>query len=259
MRRILFVISFLVGCFVCMEAAGKDKKYVNIVFVGNSITFGAGLQNPAHDAPPARAALYLSKQPQIASVKYSNQGVSGATTVDFLPETGTLFPQVTAAADQFKDETWATLLFSVMLGTNDSAMTGTNGAPVSGEQYRTNMRVIIDRLLSLYPDCRIVVQRPLWYSPNTYNGAKYLQEGLDRLQSYYPELKVLVGEYAKRFPGQVFLGDTKGFDYFSRYYQTDFQAEEGNAGVFYLHPNAKGARYLGELWGKALYPVIMKK
>ena len=240
-----------------MAVAGEGK-YVNIVFIGNSITHGAGLQDPTREAPPVKAALYLSKQPAIASVKFSNQGVSGATTVDFLPETATLFPRITAAADTFKEETWATLLFSVMLGTNDSAMDGTNGAPVSKEQYRKNMQVILDRLLALYPDCRIVVQRPLWYSPNTYNGARYLQEGLDRLQSYYPELQELVAGYAKRFPGQVFLGDTEGFDYFRIHHLTDFQAEAGNAGTFYLHPNAKGAASLGELWGKALLPILQR-
>ena len=33
---------------------------------------------------------------------------------------------------------------------------------------------------------------------------------------------------------------------------TDFQAEKGNSGVFYLHPNEKGAVRLGELWSEAI-------
>lgn len=144
------------------------------------------------------------------------------------------------------------LVFSIMLGTNDSAIEGTNGCPVTPERYYENMKTIINRLLALYPNCRIVVHRPLWYSPNTYNGAKYLEEGLRRLQDYYPQIQRLVDYYASHFPGQVFLGDTKGFDYFKENHLTDFQAEKGNAGVFYLHPNEKGAVRLGELWSEAI-------
>ena len=199
-----------------------------------------------------KAALYLSKRPEIGSVKYVNRGRSGCTTVDYLPETNTLFPWMTAAADPFRDETWADLVFSIMLGTNDSAISGTNGCPVSPERYYENMRTIIDRLLALYPGCRVVAHRPIWYSPNTYNGSKYMEEGLCRLESYYPQLQKLVDDYARRFPGQVFLGDTTGFDYFKEHHRTDFQAEKGNAGIFYLHPNADGAVRLGELWGEAI-------
>lgn len=234
----------------------EDKMKLNVVFIGNSITQGALITDPAHDAPPAKAALYLTKQPAVASVKYSNQGVSGCTTTDYLPTTGTLFPKATAAADKFADETWATLIFSIMLGTNDSAVNGTNGAAASPEKYKENMSAIINRLLALYPNCKIVLNRPVWYSPNTYNGAMYLKEGLNRLQSYYPVLQSMVEDYSKRFPGQVFMGDTEGFNYFKTNYQTDLFAEDGNAGTFYLHPNEKGAAVLGELWGKALLKVM---
>ena len=90
------------------------EKQINVVFIGNSITYGAGLPQPAKEAPPVKAAAWLATQSGIGSVKFSNQGVSGATTVDFLPETHTLFPKVIQAADQFQGETWAQLLFSVM-------------------------------------------------------------------------------------------------------------------------------------------------
>lgn len=258
MMRSFFRLAAVCGAlFLSLHAAASDtKRYVNIVFIGNSITEGAGLANPVREAPPVKAALYLSKREGIGAVKYANRGRSGCTTVDYLPETGTLFPWATAAADQFSDETWADLVFSIMLGTNDSAISGTNGAPVSPGDYAVNLRKIVDRLLALYPTCRIVVHRPIWYSPNTYNGAKYLEEGLSRLQAYYPEIRRLVADYGKRFPGQVFLGDTEGFDYFKEHHLTDFQAEEGFAGTFYLHPNPQGAVHLGEHWGKAIYEAL---
>lgn len=234
------------------HATAQEKQNLNIVFIGNSITQGVILDDPKHEAPPVQAALYLRTQPSIGVVRYSNQGVSGSTTLDFLPESGRLFPNVTHAADQFRGETWATLLFSIMLGTNDSAITGPHGAPVSPTQYYENMKAIIDRLLALYPNCKVVVHRPVWYSPNTYNGAKYLEEGLNRLQTYYPQLQALVKDYSARFPNQVFMGDTEGFDYFKTHHKEELFAEDGNAGTFYLHPNKQGARALGKLWGKAI-------
>lgn len=193
------------------DGRGKEKSEYSIYrkqhnarrFVGNR-----------DRGSPVKAALYLRRQPSVGTVRYSNQGVSGSTTFDFLPQTDLLFPKVVRVADQFKDETWATLIFSIMLGTNDSAITGPNGAPASPAKYYENMKTIIDKLLALYPECKIVLHRPVWYSPNTYNGAKYLEEGLNRLQSYYPELQALVLDYSKHFPGQVFMGDTDGFDYF---------------------------------------------
>lgn len=92
----------------------------------------------------------------------------------------------------FKTDKEATLVFSLMLGTNDSAIKGPNGSPVQPAQYKTNVKVIADELLALYPDSRIVLHRPIWYSPNTYNGAMYLKEGLNRLERYFAEINQLV-------------------------------------------------------------------
>ena len=104
MRQIKGVICILISIVMCWSAsAANNKRYVNIVFIGNSITFGAGLPKPVHDAPPVKAALFLSKCPEVASVKYSNRGQSGCTTVDYLPDTNTLFPWAVRSADKFKD------------------------------------------------------------------------------------------------------------------------------------------------------------
>ena len=47
---------------MCWSAsAANNKRYVNIVFIGNSITFGAGLPKPVHDAPPVKAALFFDE------------------------------------------------------------------------------------------------------------------------------------------------------------------------------------------------------
>lgn len=255
MNKIFLFLACLTVPVALFAQKGK-KAELNIIYIGNSITQGALLADPAHDAPPVQASIWLQTQPGIARVEFSNQGVSGKTTVDFLPASNTLFPKVKQAANEFQKTTKGMLIFSIMLGTNDSACKGPNGAPVNAPQYRTNMKVIIDELLSSYPQCKVALHRPIWYSPNTYNGAIYLKEGLERLKSYLPELEILVGQYAQSHPHRVFMGDTDGFDYYKENHLTDITPEDGFAGTFYLHPNKKGAARLGEFWGKAIYKVV---
>jgi len=238
--------------------AQSPKQNLNIVFIGNSITGGAGLADPATEAPPVIACNYLRQQANIGTVAFSNQGYSGFTTVDFLPSTAKAFRKVELAAHAFADKQ-ALLIFSVKLGTNDSAIQGPNGSPVSRENYKQNLKLIADSLLKEFPGCIIILQYPIWYSPNTYNGAKYLEEGLLRLQSYIPQIDRLVADYAASYPKRVFIGDKKGFNYFKKHYLTDLQPEQGRQGIFYLHPDKQGAAALGTFWAKAINKIIEGK
>ncbi|MDR2919659.1 MAG: GDSL-type esterase/lipase family protein [Tannerella sp.] len=249
-------IVLLVCLIFSLACAAQHKKSYAIVYIGNSITQGVLIDKPEENAPPVKASHYLSRQPGIELRGFSNQGVSGMTTVDYLPAQQTLFPKVVEAAKAFSNKEESVLIFSIMLGTNDSAIKGPNGSPVSPVQYFTNMKVIIDELLAIYPNAVFVLHRPVWYSPNTYNGAMYLREGLERLISYSNELDRLITGYAQKYPKQVFQGDTDAFDYFKANYSTELIPEEGNAGTFYLHPNLSGAAKLGEFWGKAIYKII---
>ena len=167
------------------------------------------------------------------------------------------FAQVVQAA-KILEQRNALLIFSIKIGTNDSAVKGTHGAPVSADEYKANLKTITDSLLSYFPHATVIYQHPVWYSPNTQNGATYLQEGLTRLQTYIPVIDALVSVYKTVNLGHVFLGDTKAFDYFKENYLTDLQAEPGRQGIFYLHPNKKGAIALGDFWGKAIYKVLKK-
>ncbi|GAB3904705.1 hypothetical protein GCM10028803_34510 [Larkinella knui] len=244
------------GIFTASGIVNFPARKLTIVFIGNSITAGAGLKNRQTDAPPVLAMAYLKQQAGIDQVAFSNQGVGGFTTVDFLPATNKAFGKVIQAADVFKNDPTSQLVFSIILGTNDSAMQGPNGAPVSPESYRANLKTIADSLLSAYPGCKLVFHRPIWYSPTTYNRSKYLQEGLDRLQTYFPEIDALITSYTTTHPGQVKLGDMQGFNYFKTHYLTDFQHETGQQGTFFLHPNEKGAATLGVFWGEAIRKAV---
>ncbi|HZY40120.1 MAG TPA: GDSL-type esterase/lipase family protein [Mucilaginibacter sp.] len=254
--RIIFIstLTIFLGNSVSAQSRQKD---INLVFIGNSITYGSQLTYPEAEAPPVIATKYMMQKNRIGRVSFANQGHSGYTTVDFLPSTSKTFSQVEAAAKGFANKQ-ALLIFSIDLGTNDSAITGTNGAPVSPEHYGENLKKIIDALLKEFPGCVIVIQRPTWYSANTYNGAKYLAEGLNRLQSYFPVISHLVAAYAASRPKQVFKGDTRAFGYFKAHYLTDLTPEQGHQGTFYLHPNKKGAAALGTFWGESIFRTVRK-
>lgn len=227
---------------VCtMPAVAQSSRPVQIVFIGNSITQGARLVHPETEGPAPQTVAQLREAGYDATAM--NRGLSGTTTFDWLPDGHSrCFAPLIEATDAFFTPE-AEHVFSIMLGTNDSAETTCNGAPVSPEQYDKNMRAIIDTLLRRYDGARIVVNYPIWYSPTTYNGAKYLQSGLDRLQSYHPVVTALVADY----PNRVFLGDVHAFATFENHPEL-FDEEQGNAGKFYLHPNAAGARLLAKHW-----------
>jgi lysophospholipase L1-like esterase len=224
----------------------------NIVFIGDSITIGGG-----EKSPPNRCAEYLKQQPYIEHIAFSNQGVSGATTVDFLPSQGKLFPKVVEAANKFKDDPSSGLIFSLMLGTNDSAVSGTNGSPVSLENYRKNIKEIADKLLKDYPGSKIILHRPIWYSETTQNSSVYLLEGQLRVTAYALELESLIRFYSlTSAKNRVFLGDEKAYHYFKTHHESTMRHETGAKGTFYLHPDDRGADILGRFWGAAILDAV---
>ena len=251
-RQKLSVAALLLSFLLFAAFRIADSKKINIVFIGDSIT--EGQHNPAIQ-PSVYAVNYLRHKLNTDSIAQANCGVSGKTTLDYLPSED-LFKNVLTSADSFYADNKAQLIFSFMLGTNDSAMKGTHGAPVSAADYSKNMTIIVDSLLKRYPSCKVVLNSPIWYSPNTYNSSMYLAEGLARLQSYFPEIDNMVKNYASTHPGHVFKGDTKGFKYFKENFNDALKHEQGVQGTFFLHPNDKGAARLGELWAKAIYKAL---
>ena len=224
------------------------KDNINLLFIGNSITAGATLSNASTQAPPIVCRALIEEATGVTTNVF-NGGHSGITTWGYLPGRND-FTRIINNAKTFKKQNGGLIYFSIMLGTNDSACTTTEGAPVSPDTYANNIRTIIKALLEAVPDCKILLNYPIWYSPSTYNGAKYLQEGLDRLRSYYPMLDTIVAEY-----DQVFAGRRDVWEYFENNLEL-FTRENGNAGYFYLHPNVDGAKRLAEIWANSLLELI---
>lgn len=256
MKTNKFIIAFAVTILTAMSLSAGNKTNLNIVFIGNSITQGVLLHDAAKDAPPAKCAEWLRNNPEIPAVDFFNGGLSGCTTVDYLPgDKSGLFDRAVSAAESF-DKDSGLLVFSIMLGTNDSACNGPTGAPVDAGTYNSNIRLIIDSIREKFPEAIFVVHHPVWYSANTYNGAMYLLAGQKRLHEYYLELQKIVALYSETHPNRVYLGDCKGYDHFQISHQLDMVAEDGNAGVFYLHPNERGAAIIGGLWGEAILDAV---
>lgn len=226
----------------------EPNSNINLLFIGNSITAGATLSNASTQAPPILCRTLVEDATGVTTNVY-NGGHSGITTFGYMPGRDD-FTRIVNSAKAFKKQNGGLIYISIMLGTNDSACSGTEGAPVNPDVYGNNMRTIINKLIDAIPTCKIILNYPIWYSPSTYNGAKYLQEGLDRLHSYYPILDAIVAEY-----DQVYAGDRGVWEYFEDN-KGLFTRESGNAGYFYLHPNANGAKRLAEIWANSLLELI---
>jgi len=227
------------------------KEPVNIYFIGNSITYGAGLGDRGTQAPPVKCAAKVAEDTE-RPVFFQNGGVSGATTLDWLPKTS-LFRNAVRSANDLTDN-GGHLFFSIMLGTNDSAESGPNGSPVSPEDYGENLKTIVTKLHSTFPDALFIVNYPIWYSPNTHNGAVYMEAGLNRLKSYHPVIDQVVEELQGQGL-QIFTGSKEAFGFFENHSEY-FIAENGYDGVFYLHPNATGAEHLGHFWAESIVKYI---
>lgn len=251
-KHALTIVAMLIAFAV--ESVAHTPHGVNIVFIGNSITYGACLADRSVEAPPAVVKRELERR-GVGEVKVANLGECGATTVDWLPQTNTLFSRVIAIADEYTKEN-KPLIFSILLGTNDSAIEGINGAPLSNKSFGDNLYLIVDTLMKRYPQSSVVVNYPIWYSPNTYNGAKYLKEGQQRLKGYKAVISDVVwARNRAKDRCRVYEGDTSVWELFETNSEEWFVREEGQAGVFLLHPNRQGAEVLGQRWAESIYDI----
>ena len=230
---------------VTLRSWNEASQSLNIVFVGDSITFGYLLKNPENEAPPAHAVKFLQATPGISSVCFANCGKNGFRTDQFLPDTpDSAWPHVRLAADSFTNKQ-GRLLFSVMLGANDSVS-------IPPEQYGSNLTSLVSALLSNYPDAHIVIHHPLWYSkvPSTHPEILY---------QYIPVIHALVGTFGQSLPDRVHLGDIKGWDCFEKNHEALCFKETRDSLPYYIHPNVTGATILGQFWAEVISRICAGK
>ena len=260
MRKILTTIFCLTACLL---VAAQGNSY-NIVFIGNSITYGALHSRREATAPPTVCSRWLSQQDGVDSVYFQNCGRSGRTTYHFLPNAADVVPAgdktyfgdvVSKTRDLTEAHPGLPLIFSIMLGTNDSAERPRNHR-TTPENYVSNMVSIIHGLHERWPDAHVVLQRPTYYSPgiHTQGGSLLNDTSLYMLTTYYKHFQQIISQCE---PGKVHIGDHKAYGYFKKHYRTDIFEEKGADGkAFWLHPNEQGAGQLGVFWGKAILKVL---
>lgn len=260
MKRLLIALSFI----ICHLSFCLAEQSANVVFIGNSITYGALHQQRELTAPPVQCARWLSRQPGLDTVYFANCGHSGKTTYHFLPNQADVVP----AGDKtyFADVVAQTrrlvavhpalpLVFSIMLGTNDTVERPKN-KHTTPDDYARNLTTLIDSLLKLWPEAHVVLHKPIWYTPDyvTKGGSVASKNSLKLLDSYYRMFPQVVSNCK---PGHVHIGDSDAYAYFEQHWQTDINEEKDSRGrSYWLHPNEQGAAQLAEFWGKALLPVI---
>lgn len=257
--HIFWVLSFIV-IFPLTTNAAKDKADraakdpVNIVFIGNSITYGATLSDAGSQCPPKRVSEFLADRGY--TVNYRNCAISGYTTFHFIPS-GSQHGAVVNAVKEL-DKKPGKLFVLIMLGTNDSAERGPLGAPVNTDTYYKNMKSIIDDIYQYSNKAIVIVNYPIWYSPNTHNFSTYMQAGLDRLGSYYPVIDSLVKYYKTQTSHKVYAGSKAPYVFFqnNNKYLTP---ENGQSGTFYLHPNLEGAKKLATFWTNSILKILGDK
>jgi len=261
-NKISLLSLLLILPFVSL--ASQAQRSYNVVFIGNSITYGALHEQREVTAPPAQCAQWLASQQGVDSVYFMNCGRSGRTTYHFLPNAEdvvpagdkTCFPNVIAKTRQLMaDHPGLPLLFSIMLGTNDSVERARN-SHTTPDDYVKNLCAIIDTLLTLWPEAHVVINKPIYYTPDyqTRGGSVASKQSLKRLDEYFASLPRVV-EHCKA--GQVHIGDSDAFDYFKKNWRTDvFEEKDVRGKSYWLHPNPQGATQLAAFWGKALLPVM---
>lgn len=256
-------LLFLLLLPLTAKAQKQQPREYNIVFIGNSITYGALHQNRERTAPPTQCAAWLCSQEGIDSIYFANCGRSGRTSYHFVPREEDIVPAgdkgyfsdvVSKARDLVKQHPGAPLVFSVKLGTND-AVERTKNHATTPDDYLRNLTLMADSLLALWPDAHIVLHRPIWNTANytTVNGSVASSRSISLMSAYVSQFPKLV----KRHPGHVHIGDTKAYDYFHSHWETDLVPElDALEHAFFLHPNEEGAKNLARYWGEALLPIL---
>lgn len=265
MRHTVHVLSFItiIVMTAFINATAQERSF-NVVFIGNSITYGAKHQQRELTAPPAQCARWLSAQEGIDTVYFENCGRSGRTTYHFLPDKEAVIPAgdktyfsdvVAKASELMKTNPGLPLLFSIMLGTNDSVERPKN-KHTTPEDYAKNLCSIIDSLLNLWPEAHVVLNKPIYYTPDyhTKGGSIASKKSLRLIGDYYNMFESVVNNCK---PGHVHIGDSDAYKYFKKNWRTDvFEEKDARGKSYWLHPNEQGAVRLAEFWGKALLPVM---
>lgn len=176
MQKLLFLVPVLIVVFFCgcgnnsksvsetkkdtvKEASATNAKQKNILFFGNSLTAGYGLDDPDQAFP---AIIQQDIDSLKLNYKVINGGLSGETTSDGKNRINWLLRQPVA-------------VFVLELGAND----GLRGIPVA--ETEVNLQAIITQVKAKYPNVKMILTG-MQVPPNM--GGKYA----DDFKKIFPRL-----------------------------------------------------------------------
>jgi len=251
MKRITIIVTLAVlfGGMGCVGFPRTPRpRNLNIVFIGDSITSGYLMKFPERDAPPVYAAAWLKGQLGVTNVLFRNCGKPAYRTDQFLPDqVNSAWGGVKQAGESYRNVP-GTLIFSVMLGANDSAGNGDTERH-SPARFKADMKRLVEALRGSFPESVVVIHHPTGYTKAPGTNPEYLAR-------YKQAINSLVGEVAGAHSGRVFLGDVSAWAFFDANMETHWFKETRCGVPYYVHPNELGAGVIGGLWGKAILQAV---
>lgn len=149
---------------LCLPMTGRDR--IKVACVGNSVTYGYGLKDRAHDAYPVRLQAMLGDKYEVR-----NFGHSGATLLTQGHNPYVKLPEFRAALD-FKAD-----LVVIHLGLND---TDPRNWPHHADEFIPNYRALIDSFRVANPKARIWIclMTPIFHDHPRFDSGTRLWHGL---------------------------------------------------------------------------------
>ena len=160
--------------------------YVVPFWIGDSITFGyATTANWFTKSPASYAHAYLNSNITFTaryfmpSLGITNVlGVNGRTSTQAVNSLAGIIGQARITGATFAN---------IMLGTNDSK----DSVATSPDQYKSNIQTIVTALKAQRPDISVVLNKPLWFRPDTGFGIDFSTASLGRISQYQWALEQL--------------------------------------------------------------------
>ena len=139
--------AIMTGFFLlaAMSAAGAPAERIRVACVGDSITYGAGLADPARESYPAVLQSLLG-----AGYEVRNFGVNGATALRRGSLPYWILPELEAAKRS------APQIVVLMLGTNDAHLRNRS----EREQYEADLRALARQFADLESRPAMVLNLP---------------------------------------------------------------------------------------------------
>ncbi len=142
-----FTISLILFCSTLLNA---QENKIRIACIGNSITYGSHLDNPAEDSYPSQLRRMLSK-----TCIVNNYGVSGRNMLKNGPKPIWKEKKFTDALQ------WKPDICIILLGTNDSRP---DLWELHGKEFFENYISMIDTFKLINPDTKFIMgaPSPIW-------------------------------------------------------------------------------------------------